>query len=110
MKLFRSRRPTLDPGPGVPATASDAVCLQCGMVAGPGVTFCRRCGLPIGDPPRWDASLPACPICYQSVGDDGRIESFEPMRGRVDLVAHLTEHDRHPVGDDDYLESLRAGD
>jgi hypothetical protein len=80
------------------------------VAAGTEVSFCRRCGLPIGAAPRWDATLPSCPTCYRSVGDDGRIESFEPMRGRVDLVAHMTEHDRHPVGDDDYLESLRVGD
>jgi hypothetical protein len=29
---------------------------------------------------------------------------------RVDLHRHLTEHDRHPVGDDEWLESLRHGD
>ncbi len=29
---------------------------------------------------------------------------------RVDLVRHQAEHDGHPVGDDDWLESLREGD
>jgi hypothetical protein len=29
---------------------------------------------------------------------------------RVDLVHHQAEHDRHPVGDDDWLETLRMGD
>ena len=29
---------------------------------------------------------------------------------RVDLVRHQAEHDRHPVGDDEWLESLRIGD
>jgi hypothetical protein len=29
---------------------------------------------------------------------------------RVDLQHHLREHDRHPVGDDELLESLREGD
>jgi ribosomal protein L40E len=86
------------------------VCLQCGMVAGDQVTFCRRCGLPIGAEPRADATLPTCPICYVTVGDDGRIGSLRARGGRVDLVAHMSEHDDHPVGDDDYLESLRAGD
>jgi hypothetical protein len=86
------------------------VCLQCGTIAGDQVTFCRRCGLPIGDEPRADATLPTCPICYLTVDDDGRIGSLRARGGRVDLVAHMTEHDDHPVGDDEYLESLRAGD
>ena len=29
---------------------------------------------------------------------------------RVDLVRHQAEHEQHPVGDDDWLESLRRGD
>lgn len=108
MKLFRSSRP--EPA-RVPAPAAGPVCLQCGMVAaGTDVSFCRRCGLPIGAAPRWDATLPSCPTCYRSVGDDGRIESFSGARGRIDLVAHMAEHDQFPVGDDDYLESLRVGD
>ncbi|MFL5778280.1 MAG: hypothetical protein ACJ761_05000, partial [Chloroflexota bacterium] len=86
------------------------VCLQCGMVAGEGITFCRRCGLPIGAEPRATATLPTCPICYVTVDDDGRIASLRPARTRVHLVSHMDEHDEFPVGDDDYLESLRAGD
>ncbi len=27
----------------------------------------------------------------------------------MDLPRHIDEHDQHPVGDDDYLESLREG-
>lgn len=108
MKLFRSTRP--EPA-RMPAPAAGPVCLQCGMVAAGGdVSFCRRCGLPIGAAPRWDATLPTCPVCYQSVGDDGRIESLSGARGRIDLVAHMAEHDQFPVGDDDFLESLRVGD
>ncbi|TME80135.1 MAG: hypothetical protein E6I45_11595 [Chloroflexi bacterium] len=42
--------------------------------------------------------------------DDGRLESLDRPGLRVDLQAHLAEHERHPVGDDDYLESLREGD
>src|SRR3954451_9910897 len=87
-----------------PGTA--LVCLQCGMVAGEDVTFCRRCGLPIGAEPRATATLPTCPICYVTVDDDGRIASLRPARTRVHLVSHMDEHDEFPVGDDDYLESL----
>ncbi len=87
------------------------VCLQCGMAApSPEITFCRRCGLPMGAAPRADVELPSCPVCYQTVGDDGRLPSLRGHHGRLDLVAHLDEHDQFPVGDDDYLESLRAGD
>jgi hypothetical protein len=92
-----------------PSTAG--ACLQCGWVSpGGNVTFCRRCGLPLGAPPRATAELPSCPTCYQTVGDDGRLASYHRSRGRVDLVAHMGEHDQFPVGDDDYLETLRAGD
>jgi hypothetical protein len=73
------------------------------------LTFCRRCGLTFGERPRVDAALPACPVCYRTVDDDGRL----PARtggARLDLVAHLREHDNYPVGDDDYLESIREGD
>src|SRR5205814_3490957 len=60
--------------------------------------------------PRAEGALAACPVCYESTGDDGLIES-RAMPGRaLDMVAHLAEHDRHPVGDDEYLESLRRGD
>ena len=86
-------------------------CLQC---ATPSTTsmgaFCRRCGLPYGQPPRVDAELPSCPVCYRTVDDDGRLPSLDRPPLRVDLVAHQAEHDRHPVGDDDWLDSLRQGD
>ncbi len=89
---------------------SSTVCLQCGVPApDSAITFCRRCGLPYGDPPRSDARLPTCPVCYREVEDDGRIAA-RAGRGRLDLAAHVAEHDRYPVGDDDYLESLREGD
>jgi hypothetical protein len=86
-------------------------CLQCGTpAASERATFCRRCGLPYGAPPRRDAPLPACPICYREVGDDGRLPSTSHHGRRLDLQAHIAEHDRHPVGDDELLESLREGD
>lgn len=93
------------------ASTGAAVCLQCGMSApSPQITFCRRCGLPFGAAPRADAVLPSCPTCYQTVDDDGLLASNRRDVGRVDLVAHMDEHDQFPVGDDDYLESLRVGD
>jgi len=54
--------------------------------------------------------LPSCPICYQTVDDDGRLPSLDQFTLRVNLVQHQAEHDRHPVGDDDWLESMREGD
>jgi hypothetical protein len=87
------------------------VCLQCGTpAAGSRGAFCRRCGLPYGQPPRAHVELPTCPICYKAVDDDGRLPSLERPGLRVDLVRHQAEHDRHPVGDDEWLESLREGD
>lgn len=99
-----------DDGPS-PAAPAGPVCLQCGMAAPTAdIAFCRRCGLPFGDAPRADAALPSCPVCYRTVSDDGRLPSLRAFGGRVDLVAHIDEHDQFPVGDDDYLESLRQGD
>jgi hypothetical protein len=112
MKLFGASRPAAPARVSGPARgqATDPVCLQCGMIAaGVDVTFCRRCGLTIGAAPRAEAALPTCPICYATVGDDGRLPAHDNM-GRIDLVAHMSEHDAFPVGDDDYLESLRVGD
>ena len=94
-----------------PVQVSAKVCLQCGAVARSATaTFCVRCGLPYGSAPRADAELPSCHICYRTVGDDGLLPGLERPGTRLDLHAHLAEHDRHPVGDDDYLESLREGD
>jgi hypothetical protein len=88
-----------------------SACLQCGTPARTtAATFCVRCGLPYGAPPRATVALPTCPICYRTADDDGRFESLDRMGQRVDLPTHQVEHDRHPVGDDDYLESLREGD
>ena len=95
---------------GFVSLATGLVCLQCGMIAGQDVSFCRRCGLPIGAEPRKTATLPTCPVCYVTVDDDGRIAALRPGQGRVDLVSHMSQHDQFPVGDDDYLESLRSGD
>jgi len=114
MKLFGSTKPrpaTRAAGPARGASAEERVCLECGMRAvGADVSFCRRCGLPLGTAPRADAALPSCPICYATVGDDGRLASFRQQAVRIDLVAHMFEHEQHPVGDDEYLDTLRAGD
>lgn len=97
------------PAAGPPGPAF-LVCLQCGVrAARADQTFCRRCGLPYGAPPRPDAVLPICPICYREVEEDGRLPAHSGTR-RLDLAAHMHEHERYPVGDDEYLESLRVGD
>ena len=89
----------------------ETVCLQCGTPATQSRgAFCRRCGLPYGQAPRATAELPSCPICYQTVDDDGRVPSLDRSGMRLDLVNHRIEHERHPVGDDDWLETLRQGD
>ena len=86
-------------------------CLQCGTPSDRGRgSFCRRCGLPFGQTPSRTVELPTCPVCYRTVDDDGRLPSLDRSSLRVDLVRHREEHGRHPVGDDDWLESLRTGD
>lgn len=93
------------------AVAPLSVCLQCGTVARrPGVAVCGRCGLRFGAPPRDDAVLPTCPVCYREVDPDGLVASPLQPGGRIPLAAHIGEHDRAPVGDDDWLETLREGD
>ena len=89
----------------------ETTCLQCGTPAGSSKgSFCRRCGLPYGERPRDNVELPACPICYRTVDDDGRLPSMDRFGMRVDLVRHQAEHDVYPVGDDEWLESQREGD
>ena len=93
------------------AIASLPVCLQCGTIARrPGVAVCGRCGLPFGARPREDAPLPVCPVCYRQADPDGLIASPLAAGRRVPIVVHVHEHDRAPVGDDEWLESLREGD
>lgn len=94
-----------------PAIAAAPVCRQCGTASPrPDATICRRCGLPYGEAPRADATLATCPICYQETDADGLLDSRAVPGRRLDLQAHMAEHDRFPVGDDDHLESLRRGD
>lgn len=72
--------------------------------------MCGRCGLVFGAPPNEDRALPSCPVCYREVEPDGLIASPDSPLRRVSLAAHVVGHDRAPVGDDDWLESLREGD
>ncbi len=93
------------------AVAQLPVCLQCGTLARrPGVTICGRCGLTFGERPRDDATLPVCPVCYREADPDGLLPSPVTPSRRVALPQHVDDHDRAPVGDDDWLETLREGD
>lgn len=95
----------------MPAPSAELVCLQCGAVAGrAGAVICRRCGLRFGDTPPDFARLASCPICYRTTDPDGRLASMAQPARRLDINAHLDEHDRYPVGDDAWLESLRDQD
>jgi Zn-finger nucleic acid-binding protein len=86
-------------------------CRQCGRSPSrPEATICARCGIAFGDAPRADAELPTCPVCYQTVPDDGLLASLAGTGRRLPIAEHIAEHDRHPVGDDHWLESLRQGD
>jgi hypothetical protein len=76
----------------------------------PGVAVCGRCGLPFGSRPREDAALPACPVCYREADPDGLLPSPLAPARRVTVPQHVHDHERAPVGDDDWLESLREGD
>jgi hypothetical protein len=72
--------------------------------------MCRRCGLAYGEAPPASARLPECPVCYRESDADGRYPSLVQAARRVDINAHVAEHDRCPVGDDAWLETLRAHD
>ena len=92
-------------------TSTALVCLQCGSPASrPDARTCRRCGLRLGEAPPANARLATCPICYRETDPDGRIASLSRPVLRLDLHAHIDEHDRHPVGDDAWLETLREQD
>lgn len=95
-----------------PVTAGGGTsCRQCGRAPSrPGATVCPRCGIPFGDAPRADIALPICPICYATFDDDGLLPSLTGTGRGVPIADHLMEHDRYPVGDDEWLESLRMGD
>jgi hypothetical protein len=94
----------------MPASTADLVCLQCGSVGRAGALICRRCGLRFGDAPPVHARLASCPVCYRESDEDGRFPSLLRPGGRLDINAHAEEHERFPVGDDAWLESLREHD
>jgi hypothetical protein len=90
---------------------STSTCLQCGTVATrAGARLCRRCVLPFGEPPPAHARLAECPICYRESDPDGRFASLARSDRRLDVNAHMAEHERFPVGDDAWLETLRSHD
>lgn len=85
-------------------------CLSCGTPARSAQsTFCGRCGRPFGEAPPANIELPTCHVCYRSADDDGRFASLSRPGFRLDLPRHLEEHDDHPAGDEDHIESLREG-
>jgi hypothetical protein len=87
------------------------VCLQCGAVPNrPGVQMCRRCGIRYGDVPPEFARLATCPVCYRATDADGRLPSQARPGARLDINAHVEEHDRFPVGDDGWLDTMRDAD
>lgn len=95
----------------MPASTVDLVCLQCGTTASrAGAQMCRRCGLRFGDAPPESARLATCPVCYRTTDADGRLASRAQPGRRLDIGAHMEEHDRFPVGDDAWLETLRDHD
>jgi len=95
----------------MPVPTADLVCLQCGTVATKaGAQICRRCGLRYGEPPPAHAKLASCPVCYRESDEDGRFPSLLRPGARLDLHAHVDEHERLPVGDDAWLETLREHD
>ena len=95
----------------MPVQIAELVCLQCGTVTSRrGAQMCRRCGLRFGEAPPESARLASCPVCYRSTDDDGRVPSQAYPGRRVDINAHVEEHERFPVGDDTWLESLRDHD
>ena len=94
-----------------PEPTTGLSCRQCGRRPNrPDATVCARCGIPFGTAPRLDVALPTCPICYATVADDGLLPSLAAAGRHVPIAEHIAEHDRYPVGDDEWLETLRAGD
>jgi hypothetical protein len=85
-------------------------CLRCGYVSTTSGAFCRRCGLPYGAAPAVAADdTPAeCPVCYARADRSGAYPA--PGGGRTTYERHAYDHEIRPVGDDDWLETLRDGD
>jgi hypothetical protein len=49
-------------------------------------------------------------VCYRGTDEDGRLRSLAGGPRRLNIVDHIAEHDAYPVGDDEFLETLRRGD
>jgi hypothetical protein len=95
----------------MPVRTTTPVCLQCGAVPSrPDAQMCRRCGIRFGEAPPEFARLATCPVCYRDTDTDGRLASQAQPGRRIDINAHVDEHDRFPVGDDAWLETLRNAD
>ncbi len=93
------------------ASTGSPSCRQCGAVQpAAAIGFCRRCGIPWDSAPSAQAELPCCPICYLTVDADGLLAALAGSHRRLPIADHILEHERYPVGDDDWLETLRVGD
>jgi hypothetical protein len=97
----RSRRVTAPSG---------NVCQRCGYASAGPAAFCRRCGLPFGAAPQVEAQdgPGECPVCYAHADRGGLFPA--PGGGRTSYERHAYDHEVRPVGDDDWLETLRDGD
>jgi hypothetical protein len=85
-------------------------CQRCGYSAATNAGFCRRCGLPYGAAPVVvSEDAPAeCPVCYAKADRRGMWPA--PGGGWTTYERHAYDHEQRPVGDDDWLETLRDGD
>jgi hypothetical protein len=86
------------------------VCLRCGYARSGPAAFCRRCGLPFGAAPQVEATdgPGECPVCYARADRGGLFPA--PGGGRTSYERHAYDHEVRPVGDDDWLDTLRDGD
>lgn len=93
---------TADPG--------TRACRRCGFTTIGTAAFCRRCGLPFGAAPQIEMEgVPGeCPVCYARADRGGLYPA--PPGGRTTYERHAYDHELRPVGDDDWLETLRDGD
>lgn len=85
-------------------------CHRCGYSAVTAGSYCRRCGLPYGAAPAVvaDDGPAECPVCYTRADRGGLYPA--PGGGRTTYERHARDHELRPVGDDDWLETLRDGD
>lgn len=89
-----------------------AACLRCGYLPrNPEQRFCRRCGLSFHSvPDPLFQEMPECQICYCRAEEDGRFPSAAQPWLRLGFLEHRLEHENFPVGDEEWLESLREMD